>query len=198
MLRTSFAALVAIATASCGGAPHKEEFPTHKAHAQVQAWDMGSDFALRKRQIYDTVKQAGKDDATASLLLAMSMAETQTLKSSDRDQSKDGSGDSKNVSFFNFNVGFLKFINYSLDDIDRLNADDAIADAVHVALQGLDKLGEQGFLEFHRGGATAFADHQSYGCAQYCAAIASVKKTIMSIPGALTNSMRYGQFIEHV
>lgn len=77
--------------------------------------------------------------------------------SAQRDASKDNQGLSKNVSPFNMNIDMLNMIGFK-GNPDSLNRISNIKETVLVAIQAVNKLGLQGFLNFHRGGRTAFND----------------------------------------
>ena len=126
------------------------------------------------------------------------MGESAHCSCGERDSSKDGMGLAKNYSAYNLNGDFLASIGVTGAAAEALNDDGRLADATRAVLAGIDKYGEDKWLSYHRGGATARDDMVSYGAADYRAAIREVQQFILSDKSLFSNTERAGKFIPHV
>jgi hypothetical protein len=100
-----------------------------------------------------------KEDRTRSLIHALFALESETMYDSSgnalRDTSKDFDKLWKNYSPLNMNGDMLKRIGFK-GNKDKLNKAGNIKLVVATLLQGIKKLGLEGFINFHRGGATGY------------------------------------------
>jgi hypothetical protein len=130
-----------------------------------------------------------------ALMMAMAMIETTTLSAADRDATKDTKGASANVSLFNLSLDLVRCVDPSVDPW-ALNTDTALA--VRVIQQGIAKWGIPTFLNFVRGGRTAFKDGHSYGAAAYRNTVATTLMLIDRFPGLMKDDRRVDVDLEHV
>ena len=171
----------------------------HQAVApRVQEWDIGGQLAARKQVVVQTCRDAKRSDETIALLLAVIMGETQSCSACDRDMSKDGSGDARNVSAYNLNIYMLKDIGFDVSKVEELNDDAHLDEATRAALMGIDKYGEEKFLWGHRGGQAAMEDGVSYGAREFVAHIRSVQSYLLQHPEHFSDGVRLGDFVQHV
>ena len=175
----------------------KDDSSPIRPHA-VQAWQGSQQLAANKATVVAACHQAGASDATVSLVLAFLMQETTDADASQRDASKDSAGDSKNWSAFNMNSAFLKKIGWQEGQGPDLNDQANLGAATGWMLKGLSVLGEDGTMNFHRGGQSGYENDQLYGCCDFRAQIREVQGYLMAHREAWTNGQRIGGFLPHV
>jgi hypothetical protein len=118
------------------------------------------------------------------LLFATAMIETTTFSCADRDNSKDYNGNAANVSMFNLSIDLIQSADPTITDPWTLNNDlDALIKFIQAAIK---KWGLTRYLNFVRGGRTAFIDGFSYGAYDYRNAV----KTIINVLNK-NNSLLY-------
>ena len=148
--------------------------------------DYGAKYGENKRGHVEALKRAGVSDVHIVLAVAIGMQETRTFDPNGGDHSK--AGEAANYSAFNINGGCMKDagIRYSMA-FNTWGAVDEVAAAFKkiVAFYGVD-----GFLNYHRGGATAWKDGHSYDAAGYREAIASIVHYIDQQPSLLHDNRR--------
>lgn len=130
-----------------------------------------------------------------ALMMAMAMVETTTLSASDRDATKDYDTPAANVSMFNLSVDLVKCVDSSVDPW-ALNNDTGLA--TRIIQQGVAKWGIPSFLNFVRGGRTAFKDGISYGAPAYRNNIATILMLIDRFPGLMRDGVRVNIDLVHV
>ena len=156
-----------------------------------QLKDYGWQYGQNKNAVYNAIQANGLDWSAARAAMAIAMLETGDMGAWSHDSSKDWDGDSKNVSLFNMNVGFLKYIGSGYaGNPDALNGPDSLSAAVAQLYMGMNNLGMDGFLNFHRGGQTAFQDGTSYGAYDYRNTISSMIQAIANDESLLTDQRR--------
>lgn len=135
----------------------------------------GQEIMDNKFKLKQAFDKLGMGLELRAVALAMAMQETNTLTHRDRDHEKDGRSDgSANVSLFNFSLDLVTQVgSYSGSPWD-LNDEARIVDAVNVIKTGIAKWGVNRFLNFVRGGRTAFQDGHSYQAGKYRNAIKSM------------------------
>ena len=132
------------------------------------------------------------------LILAMGMLETQDLTSAERDTSKDYDGNAANVSFLNLSIDLVQQVgSYSGDPWD-LCKPEHIPDVVNVVSTGISKWGVNPFLDFVRGGETAFHDGYSYDVYGYRNVIKTIANCIRCDHSLLTDDRRVNAYLAHV
>jgi hypothetical protein len=134
--------------------------------------------------------------STQALLMAMAMVETTTLSGEDRDRSKDG-GPSENVSMFNLSVDLVRELGYH-GPPQFLNDEFRLSEVVTLVNVGLRKWGCPAFLDFVRGGRTAFQDHVSYDAAGYRNTVATILRLFDARPELMWNDQRVEIDLRHV
>ena len=65
-------------------------------------------------------------------------------------------------------------------------------------LKGITTFSLEGFLCFHRGGATALADRCSYDAQEYVSNIKAVANYLKQNPQDMTSARRLARFLRHV
>ena len=146
----------------------------------ISMGDYGAVLAGHKQTLFVTLNRLGATKQEKRLVIAVAMGETNTMSIAERDRSKDFT-DAANVSILNLNIGMLKALGYAGGDAGAALNDEAnLPVAVGYALRGLRQWGAAGFLNFHRGGSTGFADGVSFGCKAYRSAIATVQAMLMN------------------
>ena len=195
-MRTLIAAVLVMSlVAACGQAPPLEP-QRRRAHA-VTTWQGSSTLQANKQTVVATLRSLGASDERISLVLAMAMQETQDLSASQRDASKDGTP-AANYSAYNMNLACLQKIGWQQGQGPDLNDDANLAAATKWLNTGLDALGEEGFMCFHRGGSTAYEDHVSYGAQDYITQIRQVQGFLLSQKNLWQDATRVGGFLNHV
>lgn len=155
--------------------------------------DYGADYGTRKRKTVAALKKAGINAAQLALAVAIGMQETSTFKPSDYDASK--TGDATNYSAFNFNRDMLARAGVTASNsFNTWDGIDAVASAYKkmVATYGVN-----GFLNYQRGGYTAWKDGHSYDAAGYRNAMASIVRYIDKDPSLLNDNRRVEMYTAH-
>ncbi len=128
-----------------------------------------SEDSLRKRN-KDALRRAVDNAGVKSLkarafLFATFGLESETMYDSNgnaqRDTNKDFDPLYKNFSPLNMNGDMLNHVGYK-GNRDGLNRIGNIAEVVKIAIHAVNKLGLEGFLNFHRGGASGWEHPQKY------------------------------------
>jgi hypothetical protein len=133
-----------------------------------------------------------------ALMTAMGMVETTSMSSNDRDATKDGAGSSANVSLFNLSLDIVRCADPSIHDPWVLNPDANLPATVALIKRAVDKWGIGPFLNFVRGGRTAFQDGHSYGAADYRETIATILRQFDADPALLYDDRRVEIDLVHV
>ena len=148
---------------------------------------------------------AGASAAQKSFVIAIGMQETTSFNPNDRDKSKDGNTDgSRNFSCFNMNEAMLKDLGLSQAQMVALNDPSNEGQAAQVLLAAEKKYGEDGFLCWHRGGASCYNSYVASGYKsmtegsvgkptwyqQYYDAVYTAQNAIAANPDLLTNTTR--------
>jgi hypothetical protein len=156
-------------------------------------------FILRfnKQRLSMVCDAAGIPPHLKALMVAMAMQESTTMSSADRDASKDGDGDAANVSLFNLSIDLVRHVDPNVDPWS-LNQACNLPVLVRLIQSGIGKWGIERFLNFVRGGRTAFADGVSYGAEHYREAIATILRQIDRDPKLLTDDRRVDVCVPHV
>lgn len=155
--------------------------------------------ALRsnKSKLNAACDQVGASWDLKLLLLGMGFQETTTLSSSDRDASKDNMGDAANVSAFNLSLDLVKQAGYNGNPWD-LNYEDHLPAVVTLVRDGINKWGVNSFLNFVRGGRTAFQDGYSYGAYDYRNSMKTMCEVIDKDQSLLWDDRRVNIDVQHV
>ena len=191
-----------LALASCG--PLDDLVHGRPGEAQnvkprtVQAWQGSQQLAANKAIVVAAAHQRGASDATISLLLAMLMQETVDGEACQRDATKDCAGDAKNWSAFNLNSACLRQLGWQEGQGPDLNDQANLGAATGWVLTGLEHLGENGMMNFHRGGQTSYNDGHSYGADAYRAQMRQVQAYLQAHREAWVNGQRIGGNLPHV
>lgn len=136
--------------------------------------------------------------ADLALMTAMAMQESTTMSVEDRDRSKDGmTNGSTNYSMFNLSEDLLMYIGFT-GRLSDLNVASNLPLVLAQILDGINKLGLTSFLNYVRGGRTAFTDGVSYGAERYRSTIATILSVMDQHPALLTDSCRVEITLEHV
>lgn len=158
----------------------------------------GYAFQKNKQAIVSIADYAGATSNERAVIIAMAMIETTTLSADDRDRSKDTRTDgSANVSLFNLNVDLVLRLGYA-GDTRWLNSQAALPTAVGLILKGLRRMGVVPFLNYVRGGYTAWKDGKSYDAYGYRNAIATMLRLIDEQPCLLYDDRRIDIDLKHV
>lgn len=123
----------------------------------------GPELQANKEKLRMACERVGASWELRVLLLATGFQETTSLSSRDRDASKDHSGPSANVSAWNLSLDLVQQVGSYAGDPWDLNREDRLDDVVRTVRDGIDKWGVNRYLNFVRGGRTAFDDGHSYG-----------------------------------
>lgn len=145
-----------------------------------------------------TAACCGKHTCILPLLLAMAMLETTTLCVDDRDCSKDGTLDgSVNCSMFNLSEDLLRYIGYKgrVQDLNLVSNLPVVVAQMHA---GITKVGVERFLNYVRGGRSAFIDGSSYGAGDYRSTIATMLSVFDKLPSLLMDDRRVDINLVHV
>lgn len=186
--------------ASCGHPDALDEFRKNqrKPHAvSVNVWDGSDTLATNKQTIVRACQSRGASEAQTALVLAMAFQETQEMKACERDASKDGTP-SMNYSAFNMNADCLQRLGWVSGNGPDLNQDSALDEAVGYILKGFQTFGEDGMLNFHRGGSTALADGVSYGACEYRDQMRGIQQYLLINKCNWTDNKRIGGYLQHV
>lgn len=156
-------------------------------------------FLLRynKQRLVMVCRNAGVPPHLTALMVAMAMQETTTMSSDDRDATKDGDGAAANVSLFNLSIDLVRQVDPSVDPWS-LNHVSNLPVAVGIIKAGIDRWGIERFLNFVRGGRTAFEDGVSYGAANYRDGVATILRQIDLDPKLLDDDRRVDVCVPHV
>lgn len=148
---------------------------------------------------------AGASAAQKAFVIAVGMQETTSFNPNDRDTSKDGNTDgSRNFSCFNMNEAMLKDLGLSKAQMVALNDPSNEGQAAQVLLAAEKKYGADGFLCWHRGGASCYNSYVASGYKSmtegsvanpvwyqtYYNAVYAAQNAIKSNPDLLTNTTR--------
>ena len=155
--------------------------------------NLGSNYGANKRRHVDALKRAGLYDAYLALAVAIGMQETSTFNPADYDSSK--TGDSTNYSAFNFNRDMLTRI--GIQPTNSFNTWAGIDSAAAACKKMVTQYGVNGFLNYQRGGYTAWKDGHSYDAAGYRNAIASIVRYIENDRSLLTDDRRVEMSTAH-
>ena len=128
----------------------------------------------------------------------MGFLETNNLTSYERDSSKDNNGNSANVSAWNLSIDLVEQVGYNRNPWDLNDQNNKITDVVDIIKNGIDKWGVNKFLNFIRGGRTAFNDGYSYGVYDYRNTIKTISNVIRSNHDLLWNGDRVQVYLQHV
>ncbi len=155
-----------------------------------------------KASVWDACSnKCGGTTQECTLALAMAMVETTLMNVTQRDWTKDNTTDgSANVSLWNLSVDLVTTLGYAAGKAWALNtqAPEALAAAACLVVKGLRTWGPRVFLNFVRGGRTAFADGWSFGAFEYRNAIASILAAFAKDPFLLTDGRRVECAVPHV
>lgn len=155
--------------------------------------NLGSNYGANKRRHVEALKKAGLYDAYLALFVAIGMQETNTFNPADYDHSK--TGDSTNYSAFNLNRDEMTRLGIQVSDTFNTWAG---IDSVAAACKKLvTNYGVNGFLNYQRGGYTAWKDGHSYDAAGYRNAIASIVRYIENDLSLLTDDRRVEMSTAH-
>jgi hypothetical protein len=165
------------------------------SHCSIASY--GETLRANKAKLHTAFEGARLPFDLRVLMLAMGMLESTSLCASHRDSGKDSSKLSKNVSLFNLSVDLVQHLGYK-GNADLLNRDDMLRDVVILMRSGMDRWGVDRFLNFVRGGRTAFKDGKSYGAADYRNTIKSMVVEIHKDKVLLHDDRRVDSFLKHV
>ncbi len=158
--------------------------------------DYGDALGDNKRLLESSLEKQGASPSEKRILVAIAMQESTHMSPDQRDKEKDGLL-SENLSIFNMNVDMVIRLGKS-PPFGYLNQMENLDEAVAIMLQGLRTWGVVPFLNFHRGGATAFQDGQSYGAYEYRNAIYTIYKVMVSDPFILRDNRRVEIWVPRV
>jgi hypothetical protein len=153
----------------------------------------GGSYGHNKRVHVEALKNAGVYDAYLALAVAIGMQETGTFNPADYDYTK--TGDSTNYSAFNFNRDMLKRI--GITGTDYFNTWGGVGQAAAAFKKAITQYGIDGFLNYHRGGYTAWQDGHSYDAYGYRNAIASIVRYIENDNSLLYDDRRVEMYTSH-
>ena len=140
----------------------------------------GSTLANNKLNLFTILNRLGASGQEKRLLIAVAMGETNTMSDSDVDHTKDGTS-AANVSIFNENIDMLQQLGYSGNDNGMaLNRPENLSVVAAYNLKAIRTWGAARYLNFHRGGRTAFNDGVSYGSESFRNAVATVMAQLMT------------------
>jgi hypothetical protein len=160
--------------------------------------DYGFILRFNKQRLCMVTDAAGIPPHLKALMVAMAMQESTTMSSVDRDATKDGDGDAANVSLFNLSIDLVRHIDLAVDPWSLNQACNLPVVVVRLIQSGIRKWGIERFLNFVRGGCTAFNDGHNYGAAEYREGIATILRQIDRDPSLLTDDRRVDVCVPHV
>ena len=164
-----------------------------KADRTAPVKNLGSTYGSNKRRHVDALKRAGLFDAYLALAVAIGMQETNTFNPADYDHSK--TGDSTNYSAFNFNRDMMT--RQGIQPTNTFNTWAGINSVAAACKKMVTNYGVDCFLNYQRGGYTAWKDGHSYDAAGYRNAIASIVRYIESDTSLLTDDRRVEMSTAH-
>lgn len=160
----------------------------------------GPFLASNKAMVWDACWSCAGTVQECTLAVAMAMIETTLMNVTQRDWTKDNTTDgSANFSLWNLSADLIASLGV-VGQAAFMNSQtpQAIAAAACVVIKGLRTWGPRVFLNFVRGGRTAFRDGWSYGAFEYRNAVASVLAAFAKDPSLLTDGRRVECFVPHV
>lgn len=163
--------------------------------------DYGPALAAAKAAVWDACSvRCGGTPRECTLALAMAMIETTLMNVTQRDATKDAATDgSANVSLWNLSVDLVATLGYAGQAwVLNTQAPEALAAAACLVLKGLRTWGARTFLNFVRGGRTAFLDGVSYGAYEYRNAVASILGAFAKDPSLVADGRRVECAVPHV
>jgi hypothetical protein len=155
----------------------------------------GAQYQTNKRRVVAALRAGGFNEPMVKLMLAIAMLETNTMDPDQRDTGK--TGDSTNYSLWNVNRDMLSRLP-SAPATEILNQWSGLAKVVQFLKEAVNKFGLNGFLNFHRGGSTGYADGVSYGCQDYRNAMASMVRILDNNADLMDDSRRIDMVVGHV
>lgn len=186
--------LVLVAVYSVDAGPYLTTLGINaKADRTAPIKNYGTTYGANKRRHVEALKRAGLYDAYLALFIAIGMQETSTFNPADYDYTK--TGDSTNYSAFNFNRDMLVRLN--IQPGSSYNTWAGIDSVAAAAKKMITDYGVNGFLNYLRGGYTAWKDGYSYDAAGYRNAIASIVRYIESDLSLLTDDRRVEMYTIH-
>jgi len=119
---------------------------------------------------------------------------------SERDSKKDTRTDgATNYSAFNMNLAMLKQLGATNDCLNEMNSSDTYDKSVEYARMGLARFGVKGFLDFHRGGETAYNNGgQGFMCDVFRNAVKTALIQISKDKSLLTDDRRVCMNVPYV
>jgi hypothetical protein len=171
--------------------------PNEKPTTKYKLPDYGAKLKRNKALLNRAARDGKLRDERRVLLLVMAMIETQHLSPDERDTSKDKKTDgSANATIFNLSEDLLRQLGYrgtirALDPLERL------PDVVSLIDKGIDLWNVSSFLDFVRGGRTAFNDHKSYRAGEYRTGVATGLWVIDMNPALIDDSRRIEMNVSH-
>ena len=164
-----------------------------KADRTAPIKNYGSTYGANKRRHVEALKKAGLYDAYLALAVAIGMQETSTFNPADYDYTK--TGDSTNYSAFNLNRDMI--VRAGIQPTSAYNTWSGIDSAAASIKKMVTQYGVNGFLNYLRGGYSAWKDGVSYDAAGYRNAIASIIRYIENDPSLLTDDRRVEMYTIH-
>lgn len=161
-------------------------------------YEIDANYAANKQLIVQSAKEMGASDLQTALILAMAMAETNTLEAKDRDCSKDCAMGARNWSCFNVNSDMLTQLGWDERQTVDLNEQSNVKAVISWILVGFREWGEDRTMAFHRGGRSGFQNFELYGAREYIEAMRAVAAQITADPKLLEDSRRVCFEIPHV
>ncbi|CAF1284798.1 unnamed protein product [Rotaria socialis] len=155
--------------------------------------NLGPTYGANKRRHVDALKKAGLYDAYLALFVAIGMQETSTFNPADYDYTK--TGDSTNYSAFNLNRDMM--VRLGIQPTNAFNTWSGVDSVAAAAKTMITNYGVNGFLNYLRGGYTAWQDGHSYDAAGYRNAIASIVRYIENDLSLLTDDRRVEMYTIH-
>ena len=166
-------------------------------NAQWSVSSYGSELQWNKGKLAKACEDACLSRELHMLLLAMGFQETAHLTVNERDTSKDYDGDAANVTLFNLSIDLVKQAGFCGNPWD-LNHDDQMHTVVSLIRDGINQWGVNSFLNFVRGGRTAWQDGTSYGAADYRNSIKTMYNVIAGDQSLLWDDRRVNINLQHV
>lgn len=178
--------------------PHNSTLlPTMPANTTYNLVSYGPELKANKAKLIAAMEKAGTCLKHRPLFMAMAMIETKHISIEQRDETKDNNTDgSANVSVFNLSHDIVQRLGYT--NPLKLNDEANLTDAIKIIQKGITRWGLTRFLNFVRGGYTAFQDGVSYGAWDFRNAVATAVKVIRENPQLMTDDRRVEMQVDHV
>jgi hypothetical protein len=154
-----------------------------------------------KAAVWDACSNScGGTARECKLAMAMAMIETTLMNVTQRDWTKDSTTDgSANVSLWNLSIDLITSLGFAgVSWTLNTQTHEALAAAACLVVKGVHTWGPRVFLNFVRGGRTAFVDGWSYGAYEYRNAVATILDAFAKDPALLTDGRRVECVVPHV